>query len=615
MSLKVVSEELSRVRKKVRRVWRNGVNFSHILRLFWPHMQKHRTKLVLAFIFTLGYTMVGLLEPWPLKFILDTVILGKPLPSFLESALDPIIGDRMLVLYMLVATIVSLAILKGLLYYNREVRTAFVGQRVTADVRQSLYAHVQGLSFNFHERRRTGDVVTRLISDIRMLRTVLISLPETLVSQSFLLLGMTVVMFLLDWRLTLLALTVFPVLAIITRIYQGPMKQAVRKQREREGHLATIASEALGAYRVIQGTSTERHEIDRFGTENNRSLRSGLRATRLEAKFAWATDIVVGIGTAAIIVVAGQRVLSGALSPGDLLVFVLYLRTFFRPLRRLSRTAEQIARGTAAGERVADLMAVRPMVTDLPKARTAPRFRGEIEFDAVSFGYRYSTPVLHNINLKIQAGERLAIIGPTGSGKTSMVNLIPRFYDPTRGTVRIDGRDVQKFKITSLRSQIGLVFQEPVLFATTVAENIAYGMPIERNEIEAAAKQVGIDSIVDALPDGYDTVLGERGGTLSGGQRQCIAIARAFIRNPSIVILDEPTVGLDESSATTVLQAIRRLMEGRTVVTISHQLWSVDDVDRMVILRNGSIVADRPPTFKHRILAHVSQRLTEEVQK
>ena len=613
-----IAGELKRTWRRVRRARRDTVNFYRMLRRFGPYLRKRRAMLALAFACTIGYIIVGLLEPWPLKFILDSVILEEPLPSFLESLLNPIADSRLMLLYVFVGGVVAIAMLRGLLYYYKELPTAVVGQQISTDIRQSLYTHLQRLSFDFHERRRTGDIVTRLISDIRMLRNVLVSLPQTLVGELFLLLGMTAVMFVMDWRLTLIALMVFPVLAVIIRIYQGPMKQAIRKQREREGHLATMASEGLGAYKVIQGLSVEKHEIDRFGTENTRTMRSGLRATRLEAKFAWATDIVVGIGTAAIIVVAGQRTISGALSPGELLVFVMYLRTFFRPLRRLSRTAERIARGTASGERVADLLAIRPTITDLPKARTAPRFRGEIRFDAVSFGYRYAEPVLQNIDLKIEAGERIAIIGPTGAGKTSLVNLIPRFYDPTKGKVLIDGTDVRKFKLASIRSQIGLVFQDPVLFATTVAENIAYGMPLDRNEIIKTAAEVGIDHIVSSLPEGYDTVLGERGGTLSGGQRQCIAIARALVRNPSIVILDELTAGLDDSSAALVLKAIRRLMEGRTVVTISHQLWSVQDVDRVVVLRDGKIVDQGLPSVvlaQHGTHPGIGQVVPEEVKR
>ncbi len=581
------------VRQKWRKRLRQWRAFLHMAARFTPYVRKRRGRLALALACTLGYTLMGLLEPWPMKLIFDNVLLERPISAFLAPVLTHVAADRFHLLYVLVTAIVLIAVARSILYFYRGLLKASVGQQAVADIRLDLYSHIQHLSFSFHERRRTGDILARLTTDIRVLRNILIALPLSVTGELFLVVGMVTVMFLMDWRLTVIALIVLPGVALSVRMYQRPMKQAIRKQREREGHLATMAAEVLGAYKVVQSFTRERYEIERFSSQNKRSLRSGLRAARLEAKLNWAAELIVATATALVLAVAVRRVLAGALSPGDLLVFVAYLRSFYRPLRRISRTAEQAARGTASGERVLEMLEKRSTVQDRLGAVLAPRFHGEIAYEGVSFWYGKGTPVLSDITLHIEPGECVAIVGATGAGKTTLVSLIPRFYDPTRGRVCIDGRDVRDFTLLSLRQQISLVFQEAVLFATTIAENIGHGKPDATiEEIVKAAELAGIHSIIEALPEGYNTVIGERGGTLSGGQRQCVAIARAIIRNPAIVILDEPTVGLDSQSAALVMEALRRLMKGRTVIIISHQLRSVQNADRLIVLDGGRIVEE-----------------------
>ncbi len=486
---------------------------------------------------------------------------------------------------------VVLAGVRGLLYYYQKLLTARVGQQATAELRMELYRHLQRLSFTFHDRRRTGDLLSRLTGDIRLLRDIFISLPLALVSELILVIGMIVVMFAMDWSLTLLALLALPSLVVMLRMYQGPMRKAQRRQREREGDIATIASEVLGAIKVVQGFRRERYEVERFAVQNKRSLRTGLKATRLEAKLRWSAELTVAAVTALVVGVAARRVLAGALSPGEIIVFVRYLRNFNRPLRRISRMAERTARGTAAGERVLEMLNIEPDVRDRPGAVKARRFDGRITFEKVGFVRPRRMRVLEDIDLEIEPGERVAIVGPTGAGKSTLVSLIPRFYEPTEGRVSVDGRDVREFTLGSLRAHISFVFQEPILFATTVAENIGYGKPgAGRAEIVKAAEAAGIAHVIEALPHGYDTVMGERGGTLSGGERQCVAIARAMIKDAPIVILDEPTTGLDTWSAAVVTAALRRLMEGRTVLLVSHDLKHARDVDRIVVMDAGRIV-------------------------
>lgn len=585
---------LRAVRKGWRRRWRQWSDWTHMAVRLSPYIRKRKGRLGLALACGVGYTLTGLLEPWTMKLILDNVILGQPLPDILARAFPLLAGDRFVLLNVLVGAIILLATTRGLFYYYQKLLTARVGQQATADIRLELYRHIQRLSLTFHNRRRTGDILARLTSDVRFLRDVFISLPLTIVSELMLIVGMVVVMFLMDWSLTLLALMVLPGLAVMLRAYQGPMRKAVRRQREREGDIATIASEVLGAIKVVQGFRREEYEADRFNVENKRSLRTGLKAARLEAKLRWYAEIAVAVVTAIVIGVAARRVLAGSLTPGDIIVFVQYLKTFNRPLRRVSRMAERAARGAAAAERVLEMMSLEPAVKDLPGATRAPRFAGQIVFDGVSLAHR-RRQVLSDIDLRIEHGERVGIVGPTGAGKSSLIALIPRFYDPATGQVRIDGRDVREFKLATLRDQISLVFQEPILFATSIAENIGYGNPsADKTEIVRAAQRAGIDHVISSLPDGYDTVIGERGCTLSGGERQCVAIARAIIKDAPIVILDEPTAGLDSWSAALVVQAIRQLMEARTVIMISHDLRNLRDVERLVVVDSGRIIDQGP---------------------
>lgn len=585
-----------RLRRRLRRARSRARAFARMAAPFTPHLRRRRGRVALAALFTVGTMAVRLLEPWPLKLVLDAVILGRALPAPVAALLPQPPPQGTALLYGLAAAMVAVALAGGLLYYLQRLHAATLGQQVAADLRLDLYGHIQRLSFAFHDRRRTGDVLVRLTSDVRMLREALVALPLELLQHALLTLGMLVVMLVMDWQLTLLAMTLMPGLAFLVRRYRRPMKRAIRAQREREGHLATIASEALGAIRVVQGFRRERDEVRRFGGENRRSLRSGVKAARLEAKFKGSADFAVATVTAVIVTAAAHRVLAGTLSPGDLVVFVSYLRIYGRPLRRISRITERLVRATAAGERVLQLLRTRSEIADAPDAAPAPRLRGAVCFEHVHFAHRGGVQALDDVSLEVAPGDRVALVGPTGSGKTTLVSLVPRFFDPDRGRVCVDGLDVRGLTLTSLRRQITLVFQEPVLFATSVAENIAYGRrSATLEDVRRAAERAGIHRVIERLPQGFDTRVGERGATLSGGQRQCVAIARAIIRDAPIVILDEPTTGLDAESAALVLGALERLMEGRTVFRIHHDLAAVADVDRAVVLREGRIVEEGRP--------------------
>ena len=371
------------------------------------------------------------------------------------------------------------------------------------------------------------------------------------------------------------------------------MKQAIRKQREREGHLANIANEAMGAMRVVQSFRRERYEVKRFGGANSSAQRSAMKAARFEAKMRWAIDLSTALVTATVFALATQRIIAQSLTPGDLIVFITYLTIYGRPIRQISKLTEGVARAAAAGERVLQILETRAEIVERADAVAVSRLQGDIEFDDVSFSYRGTARVLKHVNLKITAGERVALVGPNGAGKSSIVSLLPRFYDPSEGRVRIDGHDVRTFTLASLRKNITLLSQEPVLFATTVAENIAYGKPnAPLEDIERAATKAGVHDAILQLEHGYDTPVGERGALLSGGQRQAVAIARAMIRNAPIIILDELTTGLDPGSARLVSRALERLVRGRTVILITHDIENLGGMQRVIRLERGRVIDD-----------------------
>ncbi len=583
---------LATIGRKLRKPARNARAYLKVTERFRPYLRRRRGSAALAFSMAFGYSLMKVIEPWPLKLIIDNVLLGQPLDWFPFAAGDTGDGQPLDLLYILVIAVIAIAFVTGLVYYWQRLLISKLGIEISAELRSDLYEHLQRLSLTFHDRRKTGDLLVRLTSDIRLIRQAFVTLPVELVEGLLLMGAMTVVMLFMDWQLALVALALLPMFAVIVKRYQRPMKRTIRKQREHEGQLATLASEALGAIKVVQAFRRERYEVRRFGGANKQDLRSGVKAARYEAKMKWASELAVAFGTAAIILLASRRILQGSLSPGDLIVFIAYLRIYARPLRRISRITERMARSTAAGERVLDILKTKPTIRNSSNAIDAPRFQGDIVFEGASVAYRSGKPVLQDIDLHIKPGERVAIIGPTGSGKSTLVSLIPRFYDPAEGRVLIDGKDIRDYTLYSLRKQISIVFQEPILFAATIAENIAYGKPkATMEEIERAARRARVDQVIEHLHDGYDTVIGERGGTLSGGQRQCVAIARAMIRNTPIVILDELTTGLDPKSAALVGKAVERLMRDRTVLMISHDMNSIRDVDRVIVLKRGRLVS------------------------
>lgn len=531
-----------------------------------------------------------------MKMIFDNVLLHEPLPVFFSSSLGDFSQSPLTLLNILIISIIVIAFIRGIFYYYQQLLTARAGQQLISKIRIDLYAHIYSLPFSFHNKTRVGELLVHLIGDMRVLRDILISLPAICTREILLMVGMSLVMFVIDWQLTLVAFLIVPVLIFYLQKYQTSLNKEIKNQRDREGDLTAMAAEIFDAIKIVQGFHQEGKELKKISRQSRRSLRSSLKASSLLAKLRRASDLGVAVISAFILALAGKQVLDGFLTPGDILVFVYYLRAFNKPLKKISMISEKLTRGIVSGRRIAQLMDTESEIREAQDSIQANPFRGTINFQNVSYMYQPGFPVLTDINLKIKSGERVAIIGPSGSGKSTLVSLIPRFYDPSSGQVLIDNCDIRRFTLASLRNQVSFVFQEPVLFATSIAENIAYGSPgASLNDIKQAAEKANLHQIIESLPEGYGTIVGERGCALSGGQRQCIAIARAMIKNAPIVILDEPLSGLGIASTKLVMKALQVLLEGKTVILITHQRESIGNMDRTIELHYGTIRKE----FKH----------------
>lgn len=561
---------------------------------FRRYLYRHWRPLLAAFVCSLGYAAARLAEPWPLKVIFDNVLMEMPLQTPFPALNDALGGERMQILAAATLAILLLALARGVFYYYQRVLTATVGQAVVLKIRQRLFAHMQSLSLGFHAENRTGDLLTRLTGDINMLRELLVATLVVVVSESTILLGYAAIMLLVDWRVALVGLAAIPFIFVLTSLYAVRIRAAAQKQRRREGEVAARLQEVLSGIHVVQMFGREDEEEERLRGLNKRSYRSGLRAIRLEARLNRAVEISVAGATAAVLWYGSTQVIAGKLTPGELIVFLLYLQGAYRPLRRISRVAQRAARASVCVDRVGRVLEQEPLVRG--GSRQAPQFGGRVSFEDVEFSYNPDVPVLRGVSFAVEPGETVALVGPTGAGKSTLLGLIPRLYDPTGGVVRIDGEDVRELTLKSLRDQISIVPQDGMLFGGDFRENIAYGKPdASDDEIEAAARAAHIHGFITSLPDGYATPIGERGVTLSGGQRQRLAIARALVRDAPIVLLDEPVTGLDAKSEALVLAALERLLAGRTAIVVAHKESTIDRADRIVVLSGGRIVEQGRP--------------------
>ncbi|NUQ19391.1 MAG: ABC transporter ATP-binding protein [Gemmatimonadaceae bacterium] len=559
-------------------------HFIPLLRADWPVLAWASVAIVLDAILTV-------FRPWPLKVVIDRVLAHKPTRVPLVGQwLDHAPYSRMTILYGACATTMLIAISTGLFTYIYTRILGDVGQNFVFVLRRNLFAHMQRLSLRFHDRQRTGDLITRLTGDVGAMRDVVTSGAIMLGSNACLLLGMLTLMLWLNWRFALAALSVSPLLFWSVFRYTTRIKQAARRARVSDGLLASVAQETLASIRVVQGLAQEEQQIGRFQVQNHDSHHAHLVGVRFQAFVAPLVDVLAAGGLAIVMWYGARSVLAGELTTGDVVVFFAYVTNLYAPIKALARLSYSFNRAGIGAERVAEVLEVESEVRDLAGARPAPRLRGEIELRGVGFQYLEGQPVLAGIELRIAAGERIAIVGSTGAGKSTLVSLIPRLYDPSAGIVLIDGGDVRSYTVQSLRDQMSLVLQDSLLFSGTIRENIAFGRAGASDaDIERAARIANAAEFIDRLPEGYETHVAERGSTLSGGQKQRIAIARAILRDAPILILDEPTSGLDAASERTVVEALERAAEGRTTLTIAHRLTTIRFADRIVVLEGGHI--------------------------
>ena len=559
-----------------------------VIRLIGPHWKQ----LTLAFVAVLGETFSDVLEPWPIKIVIDNILQSKKLPVWLNGFVSGTFGqNKLAILNFAVAAVAGIAVVGAISSYVEKYLTTSVSQWVTHDLRRTLYNHIQRLSLAEYDKAQTGDLISRVTSDINAVQDFINSALLGIIVNVLTLVGMAGVMFYINWRFTLIALSIAPALFAVVYYLTRRIKKASREVRKKESELVSIVQEVLTSVRVVKAFAREDFEVTRFESQSLENVETALEARSIKAKLSPIVDVMVAVGTCFVLAYGARLALGGQISAGVLIVFLLYLGKMYKPMRELSKSTDTVSKAIVGYERIEEVLEIEARVRDLPRARKAPRFKGKIEFDRVNFAYDGKTPVLKNVSFEIEPGQIAAIVGPSGTGKTTIISLIPRLYDPQSGTIKIDGDDIRRYKLKSVREQISFVLQETLLFHTTIWENIAYGRPdATRHQIMRAAKQANAHDFIEQLPEGYSTMVGERGVTLSGGQRQRIAIARAIIRDTPILVLDEPTTGLDSSSEQAVIEALARLMEGKTCIVVAHHLSTIRRADVIFVIKESELV-------------------------
>jgi ATP-binding cassette, subfamily B, bacterial len=559
---------------------------------FGALLRPHWKTLVVALMAAFGETCANVLEPWPIKIVIDSIARSKALPPRLGALAVELFGQNAfaVVNFALVAVLL-IAAAGALSAYFQASLTTSVAQWVAHDLRRMLYQRIQRLSLAEHSESRAGDLITRVTRDIDAIEDFINSALFGVIISLLTLGGMLAVMIYVNWRFTLIALSVAPVLFLVVFTSTQRIKQASRVVKKKESELVSGVTEMLTSIQVVQAFAREDYEDKRFDWESRQSVEAGLRARRLKARLSPTVDVIVAIGTCLVLGYGARLALRGQISPGMLVVFLMYLGKMYKPMRDLSKMSSTLSKAAVSLERVQEVLATEGRVRDLPGARAAPRLQGLIEFDHVSFGYDGVASVLRDVSFRIEPGQVAAIVGPSGTGKTTIVSLIPRFFDAVSGHVKIDGADVRQFTLKSLRDQLAFVLQDTLLFRATIWENIAYGRPdAPPEDTIQAAKLANAHDFIMNMPLGYGTMVGERGATLSGGQRRRLAIARAIVRNAPILILDEPMAGLDAASEQAVNEALRRLMEGRTSIVIAHDLRSIRNADVIFVVKDSELV-------------------------
>jgi ABC-type multidrug transport system fused ATPase/permease subunit len=554
---------------------------------------------VLALGMLVAEAITAVFQPYPIAYLVD-FLKGDRGP--LKIALPWLSSARSETIAALIIMVIVLTIVNSLADSMAEIYLARAGRVLGYNVRRALHSRLQRLSLAFHDQRRAGDMVTRLTSDVTALEDFIVQSVSDLAGSVLLLLGTLAFLFYKSWEIAVVALLIVPVLALISNYFSRRIKTASRQQRAREGELASAAQEMLTSIRVVQAYGRSEYEEQRFADPSRKSMEAALEAATLQAKFSWVVAVLEAVTISTVVWIGVWLTDRGAITVGTVVLFVILIQNMFKPTRKIIREWSLIGKVYASAERIAEILEREPTVRDAPDAVPAPPFAGRLVFDHVSFAYRPDATdtaelegggrrvALRDMSFFVEPGRVLALVGRSGAGKSTIAQLVPRLYDPDDGAVLVDGVDIRRFTIESLRSQISVVLQDTVLFSGTVAFNIAYGREhTTREEIVEAAIKANADQFIRELPEGYDTMLGERAANLSGGQRQRIAIARAFIRRTPILILDEPTTGLDATASELVLRGLETLIREQTTIIISHNLNLIRAADTIVVVNEGRI--------------------------
>ncbi len=538
-------------------------------------MKPYMGKLIGGFISLILVGIIGLLIPWLFKFLID----------------DVLIAGNELILNYIAAGAVLLYFFKGVFNYTQKYLISGLSQHVIVDLRKDIYQHLQKLSLSFFERQRTGDLMSRITNDVNVIQTSLTQGLSNLVLQPLMVIGIVGFLLYIDWKLAMVSFIVIPLISFAISKFGFKMRSISTKIQNEMSNVTNILQETLSAVRIVKAFNNEEKEIQKFSRANDRTLEENLKGVQVEATITPVVELIIAIGSAAFLWYGGHKVLRGAMTTGELITFIGYIGLLISPINILSKSYNLMQKAVGASERIFNLLNVDEKVVEKEDAIEMPPIKGNVEFRDVSFSYKKSDEVLKNVNIEAEPGEMVAFVGHSGAGKTTLVNLIPRFYDVDEGEILIDDINIKDVKINTLRKQIGIVPQETVLFKGTIAENIAYGADHKsREEIIEAAKKANAHQFISDFTDGYDTEVGERGVSLSGGQKQRISIARALLTDHKILILDEATSSLDLKSESLIQEALERLIEDRTTFVIAHRLSTVINADKIIVLEEGEIV-------------------------
>ena len=558
--------------------------YARTMRYYAPHSGA----IALATVFVLLAIGANLLKPWPLKKIVDDV-----LGAAVQQASRDSNYHNLQMLLLLCAALVAIHLFCGIFNLVNNYLQVKIGLQALMRVRCDLFAHLQRLSLKFHDARSSADSMFRVSYDTQAIQSIFNRGFSAIFTAAVTLVGALIIMAQMDWQLTLLALGIAPALLYAIYFFADRIRQQSTAISESESALSSHTQEGLTGIRIIHAFGREEYELNRFEEQCLNSLKANLRLTFTHVSSALVVGSLMGAGTAAMIYLGAQHVMEGKLTVGGLLVFISYLGMLYEPLQTLSYTSWALEGAAAGAQRVFEILDTPEAVRDRPDARPVATTKGVIEFNRVSFGYDHAHPVLKDINLRIEPGQTVAFVGTTGAGKTTLLSLIPRFYDPTDGSIQLDGLDLRMLQKKSLREHIGMVLQDTMLLGGSIADNIAYGrLEARRDEIEQAARAARIHEFVAGLEKGYQTEVGERGVRLSAGQRQRIGIARAYLKNAPILLLDEPTSALDPKTESEIMLTLKELMRGRTTVIVTHRIATVHDCDRIFVLENGRVVEE-----------------------